>query len=52
MEKKVKRKARAAGIAVFTDKALPLLQKSLTLLPGPPSIKELEAQARKRLGRE
>jgi tetratricopeptide (TPR) repeat protein len=32
------------------DKALPLIEKSLALLPGQPAVKALEEQARKRLG--
>ncbi|MEW6367081.1 MAG: GWxTD domain-containing protein [Acidobacteriota bacterium] len=36
----------------YPEKALPLVQKSLALLPNQPSMKEIEAQARKRLGRE
>jgi hypothetical protein len=32
------------------EKALPLLQKSLTLLPGQAPIRDLEEKTRKRLG--
>jgi tetratricopeptide (TPR) repeat protein len=32
------------------EKALPLLQKSLSLLPGQPQVRDLEEKARKRLG--
>jgi hypothetical protein len=32
------------------EKALPLLRKSLSLLPGQPQVRDLEEKTRKRLG--